>query len=309
MGVRERRRATTRRWRLQHRGTRVVIGVRRNCMWHDARRLGAETTIYCARPIEATSVEMSHLPSVAQYTTILEHLGANYVVGLCDSRVRGRSRDATRTYGEVTLAFAAWFVERFRVQSSDAMIDVGSGVGNFALAVAALSGAAALGVEIDEALCATAIENARFVRTALVDAKYATGPTAFVRADARDFSTTLQSHVFINNFAIDDESVKTILAEFMRRRVIDDGTLVVLGKPLLWSRTRPGSRDDDMFRRFAMPVEVVETPPRAVSWKATPIDAVVYRVVRHQYDRAFGDRWRRSYNELMAARSNYGERN
>ena len=272
------------------------------------------------------------LPSPAQLHHIIAHeLRDRFVVGLLDTDVQRAKKRAhimsEETYGEVLQSFVEWLVQTTAIGEGDVFLDVGSGVGQVLIMVAALSGADALGIEIDVALAAHAVRNAALVKHALHAHHRSTGVVASVHGDATHMPVpwpqtaaalpSVANKVFINNFVIPDALAKRIVLALIVSARLAPGAQLVLMKPLLWGP----HADDALFANFALPVRILQTPHNVVDWTHVRFYPVLYTLGGArapptprdaQCERRLSDfreSWRAEYVRMIRSRPvNIGER-
>jgi SAM-dependent methyltransferase len=258
-------------------------------------------------------------PDVAQLHSIVRDASVN--VDLDDTQARelvGAERTSALgdTYGEMTLSFIPWLIAAMQIDSTSVFVDVGSGSGLVAIAVAALSGATVVGIELFDAFVILAQYNAAQIDAQLFIRRFEPLKIAFVHGNAAlvpvpwpQGSQASASHVFINNFVIDDETVKLIIKSLLLSQKLLIGAKVLLLKPLLFPLVR-GDEVDEVFRWLVLPPVLLETDINVANWTSSKFYPVLYTIRERQDDNNALKRERREYVQLLQSRpKNIGERN
>jgi len=256
----------------------------------------------------------ARLPTSGEWQALVREAASDDTfVARLDDRVFDRQTKRRRIdlgYGELRYSFVAWLVDRLNIDASTLFVDVGSGIGQVVLGVAATTGARSIGFELQPLLHEVALANARTMYSKLEANALGAGTSSFVLGDAAErrlpwpsvdvpITTTV---VLINNVLFDDTLTKSIVEALLAEQRLPVGTALVVMKPLGWGRMA----DDELFRHFAQPPHFATTPERVVSWTDARQYPIVYRIVERQGDdglRArFRTQFRTAYTKLLYAR-------
>lgn len=255
---------------------------------------------------EATGI----LVPANEYRTLVEN--ERFVFNATDSAVRGyrRTTELSLGYGEVTERFVEWFAHVLVIDETSRVVDIGSGLGRFVLGLAALTGADTVGIELDSRLDALARNNSTVLMELLRARNYTYGRASFFAGDAMSEETWRPidrrlTHVFVNNFLIDDRTVEAFIFAALAHSTSTDMVLVLI-RPLTLSRIY----DVGTLASHVVSVEHHNLPPDSFSWTASQLHAFVYRLSRQPIERTpdhYRD-FRRAYNRLLQQNPRYGER-
>jgi len=228
---------------------------------------------------------------------------------------RRRARTGEEAYGELEPVAIDYLLDVLDVDETSTLLDVGVGTGQIIVRAAALTGATAIGVDIDAVLVDVARANVDVVRRQLRHRRLAMGVAhAFLADGTRPLGggwlgdVHSVSHVFINNVVFHDHTTKDIIRQQVRSRRLVVGTRIVLVKALLWS---PSDDDDDeLFRHLEMPVRRLVPPAeleRVMSWTSKWCIFSVYTLRSRDDSPSFRDDWRSAYrDELVRLKRPFG---
>jgi len=200
-------------------------------------------------------------------------------------RVTGR-RDLALGYGEVLQPLLDHLYYVLDLDSTDAFIDIGSGVGNAVIYMAARAGTRSVGFEIVPALHEIAVRNAISMRASIENMKKTMGSMMFIPFDVLKFNLFTANIgaymkavdgkvvVFINNVLFRDVLTKNMVRRLLQQRIFSTGDRLVLMKPLLWTRVID---DQDIFDRVTYQ-QWHTSPNDSVSWTDKPQYPIIYTI-------------------------------
>merc|ERR1712137_273723 len=186
------------------------------------------------------------------------------------------------TYGEITPKFIHQILNEIEITADDVFYDVGSGIGNVVLQVAAQIGCICHGIEIRPELSKIAIRMqnklSQLSKTRTkkpVDIPEIYFHTGDALGDQFDFSDA--TIIFVNNWCFAGELEHDLFVKF--QKILPAGTKIICLKDA-FPRFRPNSlRCDDLpCHRFRYPWRKFESCDDAISWDSRLVECVVYQV-------------------------------
>ncbi|KAL6060677.1 Histone-lysine N-methyltransferase, H3 lysine-79 specific [Balamuthia mandrillaris] len=227
-------------------------------------------------------------------------------VGEYNPRVlREYAPSSKEVYGEVNPALVNDIIREVELTREDVFYDLGSGVGNVVLQVAAQVGCKAVGVEIRPELHRIALRMRERTMQLLQQAerspqrdgeeaqvdggditasqpqRYHCGEVQLLCGDLSNptFDLSEATVVFLNNFCFPEELEQAVLHKF--KRMLRDGARVVSTKSF-GPRFRPfsGRSNDDPCHIFRFPWRTRKSSVDAVSWTAKSIEYYIYVIDR-----------------------------
>lgn len=226
-----------------------------------------------------------------------------FITNLSDSNVLRRTR--SEGYGEMTPLFAAWFISTFNLNPETTFIDIGSGVGQLLVYVAAITGATAIGYEQNASLGTVAKNN--------IDATMhlTMGRAVSFIADATRLplpwpdvpQKPTRLIIFMNNLLFGNELTTKILDAVFASGHMSPGTRIVLTTPIIWTITGGIAK---FFQYVDMMPIIRLTPKYVANWTETEFGMIEYTVrtnfISDNDFPAYQRRFRDEYKKLIKAR-------
>eukprot|EP01120_Amphizonella_sp_Union-15-10_P017513 TRINITY_DN9747_c0_g1_i1.p1 TRINITY_DN9747_c0_g1~~TRINITY_DN9747_c0_g1_i1.p1 ORF type:complete len:552 (+),score=87.58 TRINITY_DN9747_c0_g1_i1:74-1729(+) len=204
-------------------------------------------------------------------------------VGIDASILKKYKPMSKEVYGEARPSFVDKIIRDLNVTESDIFYDIGSGIGNVVMQIAALTGSRSVGIEIRQDLHDVALNIQGHLERELKRRNKCSGPIELYRGDATQEDHVLSSAtvVFMNNVCYPEEMEQSLKIKF--QKLMQDGCRVVTTKKLFprytpWNARSKGSPASI----FQWPFTELKSDPEDFSWIGREVAYFVYIVNRKQ---------------------------
>lgn len=204
-----------------------------------------------------------------------------------DPKILRRYAPASKeVYGEVNPVLVSDFIKALKLSSQDVLYDLGSGVGNVVLQVAAQTGCVAVGVEIRSELTSIGQALLKNYQTLLRRTHLLRGEVQLVCGDilSPEVDLSKATVVFLNNYCFPQHLEQSVLKKF--KAGLKNGVRIITLKDFA-PRFRPTSTRfvKSYCHLFKFPWLKCRSSPDAVSWTDKSVEYFIYQVDRNNLAR------------------------